>query len=215
MEENLTKHERRELKHKLREAKRAALSKSQSMSSLLWTSVFVLVICGLFAYILWDILRPLTGTKVAILGRGHVEETVHPEYNSNPPTSGPHYEKTEEWGIYDRELVVERLVHNLEHGGIVIFYNCDYPYTTTGQEDTAAWKEKQKSRCDDIKSSLKSIAERLQKKDRKVILAPSKTIDTTIALAAWGWYDKMLNFDEKRIKKFFNDHINKGPERVF
>lgn len=216
MEEgNLTKQERRELKRKLRDAKRASLSGRQRMSSLLWIGLFVLVIGGLFAYILWDILRPLSGTKVPILGRGHVQESVHPEYDSNPPTSGPHYEKTEEWGIYDKPLVPEKLVHNLEHGGIVIFYNCNYPPTTTGQEDTAEWKEKQKKRCDSIKSSLKDIVERLQKKDRKIIVAPSSTLDTTIAVTAWGWYDKMLNVEEERIFNFFGDHINKGEERVF
>ena len=41
----------------------------------------------------------------------------------NPPTSGLHYENPEEWGFMTN-LTTSRLVHNLEHGGIIIYYNC-------------------------------------------------------------------------------------------
>lgn len=195
MEQQLNKEQRRELKRQLKAAKTAGFSRRQRVSSFLWTAGFVLVIAGLFSYIMWDIFRPLAGTKVELLGRNHVKEGEHPVYNSNPPTSGDHYEVTEPWGISDTPLVKEKLVHNLEHGGMVIHYNCQ--------------------KCEDLVAKLKDLANRLAAKDRKVILAPNKEIDVKIAPAAWGYYDKMNELDEARVWKFFNDHINRGPEREF
>ena len=46
------------------------------------------------------------------------------EYNSNPPTSGPHYAQWEKPGIYNRVLEDGKLVHSLEHGYIIISYDC-------------------------------------------------------------------------------------------
>lgn len=202
--QHFTKQERREMKRQLRDAQRAALGNKKMLSSILWIGGFIVVIGGLIAYIVWDITRPLVGTEVQIMeSRNHVPDGQHPVYNSNPPTSGNHYAQTEEWGIYDHELVTEKLIHNLEHGGVLIFYNCEYPPI------------KEKERCDALVKDLKDITERLRRKDRKIILAPNSKIDSTIALSAWGWYDKMLTPDEDRIRNFFNDHINKGPERVF
>lgn len=185
-------------------------------SSALWIVIFIGVIAALLGYIGFEILRPRVGTKVPVMEtRNHVEEGKNPSYNSNPPTSGDHYEKTEEWGIYDKPLIKERLIHNLEHGGIIIYYNCNYPYTSTGQEDTPEWKAKQAKACDKLKSSLKDVAERLIRKDRKIIVLPSSETDAKIVLTSWGWIDKMDTVDEDRIFNFFNDHINQAPERVF
>src|SRR3989339_1150665 len=58
-------------------------------------------------------------------GRDHVPAGTTEEYNSNPPTSGPHYAQWEKPGIYDRVLEDGKLIHSLEHGYIIISYNCD------------------------------------------------------------------------------------------
>lgn len=59
-------------------------------------------------------------------GEKHVAEGAgHPAYNSDPPTSGPHYELPAQPGFYTTPLAPEALVHNLEHGQIVIWYNPD------------------------------------------------------------------------------------------
>lgn len=195
MADQLSRQERRELKKQMRAAKYATLSSRGRLTSMLWWGFFILVLAALIGYVIWNILRPLSGTKVPILERSHVEVGEKPQYNSNPPTSGPHYGQTEEWGISDKPLVMERLVHNLEHGGVNIFYNCE--------------------KCEDLAVQLKDLAQRLRKKDRKVVLAPNKDIDAKIAVASWGWYDKMNELDEDRIWRFFEDHINRGPERVF
>ena len=43
-------------------------------------------------------------------------------YNSFPPSSGPHYQQPAPWGIYEDPIKQTILVHNLEHGGIVVQY---------------------------------------------------------------------------------------------
>jgi len=44
------------------------------------------------------------------------------DYNTSPPTNGPHYAIPALWGIYREPVPALRLVHNLEHGGIAIQY---------------------------------------------------------------------------------------------
>lgn len=195
-EQQLTKQERRELKRQMHAAKTAHFSSRRRISSFLWTAGFILVIVLLLGYIMWDIFKPLSGTKIEITGRDHLTAgETPPTYSSNPPTSGKHSAQTESWGISSTPLATEKLVHNLEHGGIVIHYNCE--------------------KCDDLITKLKDLTNRLAAKDRKVVLSPNKLIDAKISLASWGYYDKMDELDEARVWKFFDDHINKGPEREF
>lgn len=176
--------------------------KKELFSSLLWWGAFFVVLGGLIAYVAWDIFRPLAGTKIELLERGHVPTTEHPTYNSNPPTSGLHYVATEEWGFYERSLVKEKLVHNLEHGGILIYYNCE------------KLKEPRADACENLKNELKLLYEELVRRDKKIVILPNSEIEFTITLAAWGWLDNLDSVDRERTLKFFKDHINMGPERV-
>jgi hypothetical protein len=49
------------------------------------------------------------------------------EWNSFPPTSGPHYGQWVIWGEYDQPVRLAQSTHNLEHGGIVIHYGPQVP----------------------------------------------------------------------------------------
>src|SRR3989344_3474582 len=51
-------------------------------------------------------------------GQTHIKRgESHTIYNSNTPTSGWHWLDPASWGVYNRPLVDEQAVHNLEHGG--------------------------------------------------------------------------------------------------
>ena len=39
-----------------------------------------------------------------------------------PGTSGPHWTTPNNWGVYTQPQAESQLIHNLEHGGIVIWY---------------------------------------------------------------------------------------------
>ena len=76
-------------------------------------------------------------------GRTHVQELEEGfEYNSIPATSGPHYAQPRGpaiWNVYTDPVRQESLVHNLEHGGVVVQYGSDVPDATVQQ--IVAWYE--------------------------------------------------------------------------
>ncbi len=156
--------------------------------------VITIFIIGSLGYgIVYLATRPeksMSGTAFPILGREHIPVgTYHPEYNSNPPTSGSHYAKEAEWGVYQNELPDEQLIHNLEHGGIWISYKSD--------TDLA------------IKSELESIGNKYR---GSVVVAPRAKNDSMIALASWGRLEKLDTFDEAEIINFIDANKNKSPE---
>ena len=117
-----------------------------------------------------------------------VEGEPHPPYNSVPATSGWHRfdaEAPARWGVYDTPLTDEVLVHNLEHAGVGIHYDCP-------------------DGCDDLVAKLVEIAEPYA----KTIVSPYPGMDTRIALTAWNYIDKFEEFDAERIEKFIRGHMN-------
>jgi len=194
----------------------------------------VVLAAGWWIYKASNVKQP--GEAVADLGRNHVPEGTVVEYNSNPPTSGPHYEQWEKPGVYDRMLPDGRLIHSLEHGYIVISYNCDKnqafglwpsafglnvyahetdesheePATESGEVDVSGWKDDQS--CQNLVSQLKSVIEK--SRAQRLILVPRPSLDTKMALTAWGRIDKMDDVDESRILRFIRAYHNKGPERT-
>lgn len=89
--------------------------------------IFILLVLGLGGF--WgfrEFSKPLPGREVADLGREHSARTEWEKfsYNSNPPTSGPHDTEWIRAGIYNEPQGDGYLVHSLEHGYIIVSYNC-------------------------------------------------------------------------------------------
>ena len=56
-------------------------------------------------------------------GQSHLANgTMFTNYKSVPPTSGPHWETPADPRFYDQPIPLAQVVHNLEHGQIVIYY---------------------------------------------------------------------------------------------
>jgi hypothetical protein len=88
-------------------------------------AAFILLsILGLGWLFYKDTTKPRPGTEVAEMGREHVTDIFGVNYNSNPPTSGSHFAVWAKKGSYDRVLSDGYLIHSLEHGYIVISYDC-------------------------------------------------------------------------------------------
>ena len=83
-------------------------------------------------------------------------------YNSFPPSSGPHYQQPAPWGIYEDPIKQTILVHNLEHGGIVVQYG------------------------DVSEETLKDIQAFYQDDPYGVVISPYKRLGKKIALTAWN-----------------------------
>lgn len=124
---------------------------------------------------------PIQGTQHVVVG------VSHPDYNSNPPTSGWHYAAPAEWGVHESELPDEQVVHNLEHGGIWISYK-------------------------GIDAAAKAQLEKIVRSNSGVILTPRQANDASVTLASWGRLQKLESFDEAAILNFIRANKNKSPE---
>lgn len=140
------------------------------------------------------------GEQVPIMGNEHITTGQRfTAYNSTPPTSGPHWSERGKapigWGAYTTQQPDEAVVHNLEHGGVLIAYN------GISSEDVANLK------------SLRARYPRDKYGAVKIVIEPYDRLESgTIALTAWGWIDKMQSYEERRIISFIAAHINRGPE---
>jgi hypothetical protein len=127
------------------------------------------------------------GERLPDLGNLHIEEgQASPiAYNSTPPTSGPHYGSLAAWGVHTEPIADELVVHNLEDGGVAIWYACP-------------------DGCPELVEQLESLANRYRE---GVLLAPYPGMDSRIALTAWTRIDQFDEFDERRITRFINAYL--------
>ncbi|NJL37521.1 MAG: DUF3105 domain-containing protein [Leptolyngbyaceae cyanobacterium RM2_2_4] len=135
----------------------------------------------------------LPGTAIPDLGQEHIPEGQQVDYNSNPPTSGPHYEEWARWGIYNQAPQDEQLVHNLEHGGIIISYHPDL------------------IEVEDLEQ-IREQAQELSAINPRIIVTPRTEMSQAIALTAWGYLQELEAYDAAAIDEFYNAHIARGPE---
>ncbi len=129
-EEKLTKREKREL---AREEKSKEMESQNLKKKLMKLGVGLLFIFGLAGggrFFYREATKPLPGEKVADLGRDHVTDIAGIKYSSTPPTSGPHFPIWAKKGVYDRIISDGYLIHSLEHGYVILSYDCTKQVTS-------------------------------------------------------------------------------------
>ena len=158
------------------------------------------------------------------LGRTHVPVGTQTYYNSNPPTSGPHYEVWTRAGVLDAPADDRFLLHSLEHGYIIMSYNCDLANPLVSQvnessnsakmaTDSATLSEGFRSQdCTSLKDNLARVFD--EKGKRKLIVVPRMDLNVPIVLTAWTRMEKLTMFDEEKIKSFIDAYRDQGPERT-
>ncbi len=126
------------------------------------------------------------------LGRDHLAAgQTYDLYNSNPPTSGPHAPQPAPWGVQDEPVAKEVLPHNMEHGGVVIGYDCaagEAPLDDAG--------------CQQLRDQLARITESAVADGRLVLMVPYAGMERRISLAAWRTLDAFDQFDGERVRAF-------------
>jgi hypothetical protein len=153
----------------------------------------------------------LPGTHVATL-------TSRVVWDSFPPTSGPHYYTPALWNFYTDPINPRITLHNLEHGGIDIFYGSKVPSSQV-QEIQTLWQD----------SPNAMIVAPIPKPDKNTIVPrPLPDYSHKIVLAAWtaatyspssrtsaghGYMLTCDHFDKSTFTHFRDEHRGKGPER--
>jgi hypothetical protein len=134
----------------------------------------------------------------------HVPEGTVITYSTNPPSSGSHYPIWANFREYANPVADGYLVHSMEHGAVVIFYDCD-PSACVAPPGVLDALRAVRNAVPTDPSCDPSIRVR-------VILAPRPANDVPIAAAAWGATYKAQCVDAPSLSKFITDFYAKGPE---
>ncbi|MCY3901014.1 MAG: DUF3105 domain-containing protein [Caldilineaceae bacterium] len=133
-------------------------------------------------------------------GNTHIQQgSASPiEYNTTPPTSGPHYPGLAPWDIYDEPIRYEQVVHNMEDGGVIVYYQCE-------------------DGCPELREQLAGVVQPYLNSGRHVLMMPNdpnwtgfgsqsahRDMEARIALTAWQRLDKFDEFDAGRIRAFID-----------
>ena len=126
------------------------------------------------------------GVRQEDQGREHIPEGgSHAPYNTFPPTSGWHYDRWASWGIKSEPLAEELFIHNMEHGGVILHYNCP----------------------NGCQNEVESMSEIVRRTD-ETILMPNPNMDSRFAVTAWNWLMTMEVYDDSMAREFVRSHLN-------
>lgn len=127
---------------------------------------------------------------------GESQHIPNPAYEVNPPAGGAHTPQAASEGVYDPgEAPADGpLVHALEHGFIVIWYQ-----PSISAEDL---------------ERLEDIAED-EDYSNATLLVPREAMD--VPVAATAWHERLLcqGVEERPLTEFIKAHRDKGPETGF
>lgn len=135
----------------------------------------------------------LPGELLPDEGADHLPPGSRGSYRTDPPTSGPHSRSPARAGFYTKAPPVEEIVHILEHGNIVIYYN---PATVRGAD----------------LQKLKALAERFPGFWDGVLVVPRQDRQYPVIATAWRRWLRLKRFDEATLEQFVDAFRGRGPE---
>ena len=140
----------------------------------------------------------------AIEGAAHVAACSYVDYHTLPPSSGNHYQYWAKYMTYDQPVPEGYWVHNLEHGSIVLSYNCAEAGCAS---DIAAAQQMIDQYADDpiCLSDNEGVRHRF-------VMTPDPRLDVRFAASAWGWTLRANCFDPSAFLAFANAHYAQGTE---
>lgn len=124
-------------------------------------------------------------------GQEHVEVT--PQYGTNPPTSGNHLATPASPGFFDEPVDPGALVHNMEHGQIVFWYDPEAPADTIDALEAVVDQEFEAS-----------------------IAVPWDEVESphNFVMTAWGASQGCRDVSQSVVDAFREEYQGKGPEPV-
>ncbi len=131
----------------------------------------------------------------------HMTSGTQIEWSSNPPATGAHYPSWAGWYRLYETLPRGNWLHNAEHGGVILLYNCPLG-------------------CPEVVDQLVEVARAAADDDtctapvkKRILIAADPLLDegTQIAAVAWNRYYTASCFDEY-LKTFIRTSYRRGPE---
>jgi len=123
-------------------------------------------------------------------GRGHDPSVRH--YDDRFPTSGVHNPTWVDPGVYAERQAKAKLVHALEHGNIVIYYD-DPP--------------------DPVLQRLRRWAALYDGQWSGIVLTPAPGLGQTLVLTAWTRRLTLDEFQPELAAAFIDAYRGRGPEK--
>lgn len=141
----------------------------------------------------------------------HVAIDTPVPYESNPPNHGPHYPIWAAFNEYTQPVDRRYYVHDLEHGAVVLAYNC------AAAPDAAAVTS-----CDAIIQAFRAAVASIPDDPLCVsegtrvrfVITPDPLLDVPIAAAAWGRTYRAQCLDPASLGAFVRTSYGFGPEQL-
>ena len=123
------------------------------------------------------------GERFASQGNVHVAlGTSTPSYNSDPPTSGWHTPDLAPWGTYVEPQSDQRLLHNMEDGGVVLWYEVGTP--------------------EENEVHVAALQEVVAGRYSRFVIAPREGMPTPYAMTAWQRLERFDAVDAVAMQAF-------------
>jgi len=127
-------------------------------------------------------------------GRTHVPKDTRVTYKTDPPTSGFHFDKWLPPSVYEEDTAEpELLVHNLEHGNVVIYFD----KARLGKAEIEA---------------LVALPKKHAGQWDGVLLVSKKGLSSPVTLTAWRVILRLKAYDAEKISAFLDAFLGRGPE---
>ena len=126
-------------------------------------------------------------------GNTHMPVGTDIHYNTDPPTSGNHYPDPQPGGFYTTPIAPPFLVHSMEHGGVIIYYDIAH----VSQADL---------------TTLQALAAAHPGNYGQVVVVPRSDAAFPIILTAWTHRLRLTAYDQTAISGFLALFLGHGPE---
>jgi hypothetical protein len=124
-------------------------------------------------------------------GRDHLPPGSKTNYSTDPPTSGAHFPTWVDPGFYETAKGRSNLVHSLEHGMIVIFY-----------DDPGG----------DVVETLQAWTDLFNGPWSGIVAAPKAGLGEKLILTAWRKILRFDRFEPESAAAFIDAFRGRGPE---
>jgi hypothetical protein len=134
---------------------------------------------------------------------GDAKRFAHFQYSSDPPTSGYHLELFPKGFVNDTALPTYVQVHLLEHGNILLQYNCLCPDTVN---DLTAIANEFNARLmpAGVTAPTPDLMRQAEEQGLAVVVAPYPSMPYKIALTAWTRLATMDTVNRPDVVSFIN-----------